>query len=201
MIRLRYRVGLAALLLVLAAVAVRRYREGGPGLYVVEADGSGVTRLAGEAGGPAWSPDGASLAFAGDGGIGVVDVDGAERFGVVDAPDAGPPGWSPDGTRIAFVATEENALYVVRPDGGVLTKLAGASLPGGSAGDRGFAWQPPAWSPDGTTLAVVSWDFRGVRLGRLRRERRRVGEGSGRRHAVGRPLPGVVAGRHQDRLL
>ncbi len=162
MLRLRYRVGLAALLLVLAVVAVRRYREDGPGLYVAGADGSGMVRLTRGAVAPAWSPDGARLAFAEGMGIGVMDADGAGRSRVTENPDAGPPVWSPDGAMIAFVATEEDALYVIRPDGAVLTKLPGASLPTGSAGDRGFAGQPPAWSPDGTTLAVVSWGFRGV---------------------------------------
>ena len=160
--RPRYLVLFVVLGLALAAVAARRYQEGGPGLYVAGEDGSGVVRLAGDAVAPTWSPDGAKLAFAGGGGISVVDADGTGRSRVVDAPDAGAPVWSPDGTRIAFVATEEDALYVIRPDGAVLTKLPKASLPAAGAGDRGFAWQPPAWSPDGTTLAVVSWGFRGI---------------------------------------
>src|SRR3990172_2758918 len=87
-----------------------------PNIYVISADGSGLRRLTrtGEAEdhGPAWSPDGTTLAFVrrGRGGspdIWVMNADGCSGLRLTNAPedDTG-PNWSPDGTRLAFVRRE-----------------------------------------------------------------------------------------------
>ena len=66
------------------------------------------------------------------------------------------PAWSPDGTRVAFVSNRDvpdiektwrAGLYTMAADGADVRRLA--------AGLEGVAWQPPAWSPDGRSLAVA----------------------------------------------
>ena len=66
------------------------------------------------------------------------------------------PAWSPDGTRVAFVSNRDvpdiekiwrAGLYTMAADGADMRRLA--------PGLGGVAWQPPAWSPDGRSLAVA----------------------------------------------
>ena len=72
------------------------------------------------------------------------------------------PAWSPDGTRVAFVSGRGDrdlgifglvGLYTMAADGTDVRHLA-PDL-------EGVAWQPPAWSPDGRSIAVAvkSWDL------------------------------------------
>ena len=64
------------------------------------------------------------------------------------------PAWSPDGTRIAFVSNRgpgadlawRSDLYVVPADGGPATRVSGGK-------ERLF--RHPAWSPDGSLIAVM----------------------------------------------
>jgi TolB protein len=126
-------------------------------LYVVDADGRNVRRLArcGYCGliapgsRAAWSPDSSRIAFIGTNGLSIVDV----RRGVTrrltrcGSPCSGLyPAWSPDGSKIAFA--REGSLYTVNPNGSALTKLT--SVPP-------FA-RDPAWSPDGRQLAFEGAD-------------------------------------------
>ncbi len=102
---------------------------------------------------PAWSPDGARLAFA-------ASVDGVSQ--VFTAADdswtpfqvtaeeayAGQPTWSPDGAFLAYVAERENNedIWIVAVGGGEPRRLTD---------DPAMDWSP-AWSPDGNWLAFVS---------------------------------------------
>jgi Tol biopolymer transport system component len=54
------------------------------------------------------------------------------------------PAWSPDGERLAYVGPDE-ALYVIRSDGGDRRELAAHIYP----------YSSPAWSPDGSNIAFV----------------------------------------------
>jgi Tol biopolymer transport system component/uncharacterized protein YjdB len=98
--------------------------------------------------GPAWSPDGARVAFSGlhyervvGCGIYVARADGSQMNRVADA--CGRPAWSPDGMKLAL--SRADTIYVVNADGSNVRPLF-ALGPGNWVAE-------PAWSPDGTTLA------------------------------------------------
>lgn len=124
-------------------------------ILAVNLDGSGEVRLtnSGTNSGPAWSPDGARLAFASDRtgsmDLYVMNADGSNvmRRGFTHSGD---PAWSPDGRQIAFASLCEGQgciLTTSADDDGV-----GPDRIGHSTGQH-FA---PAWSPDGSSIAFVS---------------------------------------------
>lgn len=133
------------------------------GIYVMDADGSHVTRLTEITPydrDPSWSPDGRRIAFVGSTSVSVhvyttaviyvMDVDGSHATPLSDnaALELG-PAWSPDGTRIAFVSyRDSNAeIYMMDADGSHVTRLTD-----NPAVDLG-----PAWSPDGTRISFASY--------------------------------------------
>jgi Tol biopolymer transport system component len=146
-----------------------RTQEGpkGAALYVVDADGGGkrvLTRTAWidgpeVANGPAWSPDGRTIAFLSvrhhNEDIYVLDLGSGQAHRVTrDPADDREPAWSPDGRTIAFVSERIHGpsgysrdLYVINADGGGERRLT-HDLQGA---------QYPAWSPDGRK--VVFSDF------------------------------------------
>ena len=128
-------------------------RDGNWNIYVMNADGSGVTRLTNDHAAdlaPSWSPDGQRIAFVsdrdGNSGIYVMNADGSgvTRLTNEHAADLA-PSWSPDGQQIAFVSDRDKGqeLYVMNADGSGVsrrTKLEGAV-------------HSPSWSPDGQRIA------------------------------------------------
>ncbi len=104
-------------------------------IYVMNADGSNVTRLLPGGGVPSWSPDGSRIAFSSGGMAAIMNADGS---GLITLPDsAGQVAWSPHGTSLALVNADR--IVVVNVDG------SGArTLP--VIGDK------ISWSPDGTRL-------------------------------------------------
>ena len=79
-----------------------RYIGGEEGLWVMRPDGEEARKIVdGETGWEAWSPDGARIAFARDGGLFTVDRDGNDERRLPGLSGGSEGGWSPDGTRIA----------------------------------------------------------------------------------------------------
>ncbi len=131
-------------------------------LYLVNASGGTPTLLAkGDPGGteydfPAWSPDGAVIAYtargpaANDPSISLMSPEGTNQRVLVPASAVGSGwiyglDWSPDGSRLVFgvvTAKDKSDIWVVDANGSGLKKL----ISGG--------WFP-SWSPDGSRIAFT----------------------------------------------
>ena len=124
-------------------------------IFVMNADGSGVEQVTSDplsrsADGPAWSPDGSSIAFKRvGGGIFVLELSSGEARLLTD--DGWAPSWSPDGRWIAYIRTveyEESHVWKIPAAGGEATQL---TL------DRFFR-RSPTWSPDGARIVFARED-------------------------------------------
>jgi Tol biopolymer transport system component len=135
-------------------IAFTSDRDGDDEIWLMQADGSGLTMLTDNPAGdrdPAWSPDGERIAF-------VSDRDGVEHIYVMDADGSHVaqwtsgtyadrwPTWAPDGHTLAFVRFDGDrslGLFLVDEGGTnqrqILTDFV----------------LTPAWSPDGSLIALA----------------------------------------------
>ena len=133
---------------------------GAAGIYLVNADGSGLTKLTDDSGtdfAPRWSPDGQRIVF-------VSDRDGDPDIYMMNADGPGltqlthsrqlelSPGWSPDGQRITFYKWPLDGkleMYTMNADGsGLITQLTH------SVEIKSFH-SFPVFSPDGQHVVRV----------------------------------------------
>jgi Tol biopolymer transport system component len=134
-------------------IAFYSERDGNAEIYVMDADGSGVTRLTNtkaDEGYPAWSPDGRTITFDSDrdGNFDVfaMNADGSNVRPLTRNPARDvSASWSPDGSTIVFMSDRDGGFdaYEAAPD---------AAAPAARITRTGTTWFP-VFSPDGTTLA------------------------------------------------
>jgi len=132
------------------------YRREDPEIYTISFRGDNLKRLTNNSindSDPAWSADGARIAFSSNSDIYIMSANGSDRTLVTDERSIeGPPGWdyspsfSPSGRQIVFF--RENIYYIdhlykIKTNGNDLTYLQ-------QSGDYGFG---AAWSPDGKRIA------------------------------------------------
>jgi TolB protein len=138
----------------LVAFSTTSGNDVGLSISIMHADGTAATRVT-SAGfldeGPAWSPDGASIAFDTNripAGIWIVGADGTNLHPFLTSPAFDQPSgiaWSPDGHRIAFTAHVDStfAIFVADSTGSNAHRLTA----------NAHGEQRPAWSPDGLRIA------------------------------------------------
>jgi eukaryotic-like serine/threonine-protein kinase len=145
-----------------ARIAFRSSRNGG-GVFVMNNDGSDVTRLTEAGFNPTWSPDGRELALNDDN---ISNYEGRNTYPsasklwavnvktrarrVITTRDAVQPDWSPHGRRLAFWGEQKGGnrdIWTVASDGG--------SEPVPVTNDAFTDWNP-VWSPDGEYLYFLS---------------------------------------------
>ncbi|MGH3145481.1 MAG: TolB family protein, partial [Rubrobacter sp.] len=136
-------------------IAFQTSRDGNDEIYVMNADGTGQTRITNNSEfdrQPAYSPDGTKIAFSGHGRLtnnGDIYVMSANGTGKTFLTDSlwfdGHPVYSPNGSRIAFVSERDGnyEIYAMNADGSGQTNLTNSPT---------TADFNPSYSPDGQKI-------------------------------------------------
>jgi TolB protein len=143
-----------------------------PGIFVMNADGSDPSLLAGEhlAGQCDWSPDGTKIAFYREAGVHgnpdvfVMNADGRGQTNLTRSNSEMEldPDWSPDGARITFESDRNGdfEIYTMDPDG---SDVAQATTNSGVP-DHDPNWQPVPTPPKSHSVTVHPPDTGGPSL-------------------------------------
>jgi len=137
-------------------IAFQSDQDGSLEIYVMNADGSAVSRLTNNPAVdvfPAWSPDGSRIAFVSDRdgfpNIYAVNADGSNLQQVTNTAFADvTPAWSSNGREIAFVSNRDgnDEIYVININSGQTERVT----------DDPAVDYFPAWSPDGEWIVFTT---------------------------------------------
>ena len=172
-------------------IAFRSEREGG-GIFLMGATGESVRRLTDFGFDPAWSPDGKTIAVAGEpvedplarnavSKLWLVDSETGERRLLTEG-DAVQPSFSPSGRQIAYwglpIGSGQRDLWTV-------SAASGSQKPVRITNDDAVDWNP-FWSPDGKHLYFASDRDGTMGLYRIAIDEE-TGEASGEPEPIGTP--------------